>query len=99
MIIGAIFLSEGLEGFKPFLNVEALLVVMGGTFSALLVNYPLSQIVGLGKVLQKVLTGGGEETSEIVTTFVALSQKAKKQGFLALEEDVKKIKNDFLKRG
>ena len=99
MVVGAIFLQEGVAGFRPFLNFEALMVVLGGTFSALLVNYPLSQVVGLGRVLQKVLASGGEETSEIVTTFVTLSQKAKKQGFLALEEDVKKIKNDFLKRG
>jgi len=74
-------------------------VVMGGTFCALLVNYPLSQVIGLGKVLRKVLLSGGEDTSEIVNTFVTLSQKAKKEGFLALEADLKNINNDFLKRG
>ena len=99
MLFGAIYMAEGLHGFKPFLNLEALLVVMGGTFSALLVNYPLRQVIGVGRVLKKVLMGKDEETSGIVTTFVSLSQKAKKEGFLALEKDVKGVKDDFLKRG
>jgi chemotaxis protein MotA len=99
MVVAAILLAEGVKGFTPFLNLEALLVVMGGTFSALLVNYPLAQVVSVGRVLQKVLTSTAEDTSQIVSTFVNLCQKAKKEGFLALEKDVKQIQNDFLKRG
>lgn len=99
MTIVTILHSEGVAGFKPFLNMEALLVVMGGTFCATLVNYPLKQVVGLGKILRKVMLTGGEDTSEIVGTFVTLSQKAKKEGFLSLQADLKNIRNDFLKRG
>ncbi|MBI4055451.1 MAG: MotA/TolQ/ExbB proton channel family protein [Elusimicrobia bacterium] len=99
LVVASVFLSEGVAGFKPFLNIEAVFVVLGGTFCATLVNYPLSQVAGLGRVLRKVLFSSGEDTSEIVTTFVSLSQKAKKEGFLALEGDVKKITNDFLQRG
>lgn len=97
-VVGAVYLQEGLAGFKPFMNIEALLVVMGGTFCALLVHFPLHKVVSMWKVLRKVMTSKGEDTSKIVTTFVALSQKAKKEGFLALEEDVKKIDDDFMKR-
>ncbi len=99
LVIVAIFMGEGIEGFKPFLNHEAFLIVMGGTFCALLVNYPVSQVFGIFKVLKKVLTGGGEDTSEIVTTFVNFAKKGRTDGFLALEGDVKLVKNDFLKRG
>ncbi|MEK7287953.1 MAG: MotA/TolQ/ExbB proton channel family protein [Elusimicrobiota bacterium] len=102
MVIGTIFVAEGIAGFKPFLNYEAFFVVMGGTFCALLVNYPLNQILGLGKVLRKVLTNaneGEEEGTEIIATFAHLASKSKKEGFLALEPDIKKLQNDFLKRG
>lgn len=98
-VIVAVYLGEGVEGFKPFLNIEAFLVVIGGTFCALLVNFPLAKVLSLGKVLKKVLTTKGEDTSKIVTTFVSLSKKAKLEGFLALEADIKTIDNDFLKRG
>ncbi len=93
-----IFLSEGWIGFKPFFNMEAFLMVMGGTFCATLVNYPLNQVVGLGRIVRKVLFSAPEDTPDIVATFVSLSQKAKKEGFLALQGDVKAIQNDFLRR-
>ena len=99
MAVATIYLSEGVAGFKPFANIEALMMVMGGTFCATLVNYPLSQVVGLGRILRKVMFTVGEDTSDIVGTFVSLTQKAKKEGFLALQPDVRNIKNDFLKRG
>ncbi len=98
-VLGSVYLQEGMAGFKPFLNIEAFLIVMGGTFCALLVNFPLSSVISSGKVLRKVLTTRGEDTSRLVSTFVSLAQKAKKEGFLALQSDVQTIDNDFLKRG
>jgi chemotaxis protein MotA len=99
LVVLAVLLGEGVAGFKPFLNYEAVLIVAGGTFCSLLVNYPLSQVLGLMKVVKKVMTTGGEDTSEIVTTFVNFAKKGRTEGFLALEGDVKVLKNDFLKRG
>ena len=99
LVVATIFHAEGLAGFKPFLNYEAAFIVLGGTACAILVNYPLSQIIGLFKVLRKVLTSSGEDTSEIVTTFVNFAKKGRTEGFLALESDVKLLRNDFLKRG
>ena len=95
-----IFHSEGAAGFKPFMNLEAVFIVLGGTFCATLVNYPLSQVIGVGKVIKKTLMSHtDDDTSEIVVTFVNLSQKAKKEGFLSLQADLRTIKNDFLRRG
>ena len=72
LAVTAIFIQEGLGGFKPFLNLEALLLIAGGTFCSTLVKYPLKDIVGLGKILRKVLLSSGEDTSKIVEIFVAL---------------------------
>ena len=99
MAVATIYLAEGMAGFKPFANLEALLMVMGGTFCATLVNYPIGQVVGLGRIVRKVLFSAGEDTSDIVSTFVTFSQKAKKEGFLSLQPLLRSIKNDFLRRG
>jgi chemotaxis protein MotA len=99
LVVASILLGEGVAGFKPFLNYEAALIVLGGTCCSLLVNYPIGQVFGLFKVLKKVMTSSGEDTSEIVTTFVNFAKKGRTEGFLALEGDVKNLKNDFLKRG
>jgi chemotaxis protein MotA len=39
------------------------------------------------------------DTHDIVTTFVKFAKKARTDGFLALQDEVKSTKNDFLKRG
>lgn len=96
---GAILHSEGIKGFAPFLNAEAFLIVMGGTFCATLVNFPLKHVLGLSKILRKVLFQEKEDTTHIVGTFVTMAQKAKREGFLALQEDVDAINDDFIKRG
>src|SRR6267142_5360617 len=99
LVVLSILLGEGVAGFKPFLNYEAFLIVMGGTFCSILVNYPIAQVFGIFKVLKKVMASSGEDTSEIITTFVNFAKKGRTEGFLALEGDVKLLKNDFLKRG
>jgi chemotaxis protein MotA len=99
MVFFTIFHAEGLKGFAPFMNAEAFFIVMGGTFCAILVNYPISQVLGLFKVLKKVMSNDAIDTQDIVTTFVKFSKKARTDGFLTLQEDVKQTKDDFLKRG
>lgn len=99
LTVTSIYMGDGLAGFKPFMNMEALIMVMGGTLCATLVNYPMSQVIGVGKIIKKTLMSHGEDNSYLVITFVNLAQKAKKDGFLALQGDLKGIKNDFLRRG
>ncbi|MDO8735313.1 MAG: motility protein A, partial [Elusimicrobiota bacterium] len=54
-VVVSIVHAQGFTALKLFVNMEAFLVVLGGTFCALLVNYPLSQVLGVRKVLRKVL--------------------------------------------
>ncbi|OVE75460.1 hypothetical protein BVX98_07605 [bacterium F11] len=99
MVFVTVFNAEGLHGFTPFLNFEAIFIVMGGTFCSLLVNYPASQVFGLFRVLKKVMRSTSIDTQDIVTTFVKFAKKARTDGFLALEEEIKNTRDDFLKRG
>src|SRR5512133_2765860 len=96
----SILVAEGVKGFAPFLNAEAFLVVMGGTMCALFVNYPMKQVLSVFKVLKKTMLSTEEEDmTHIIASFVDLSKKARTDGFLALENDVRGMKNDFLRRG
>ena len=58
-VVASVYMGEGWAGFKPFMNAEAFLVVLGGTACAILVNYPMSALIGVGKVLKQVLTSKG----------------------------------------
>lgn len=96
----AILLSPGgASNFHFFINIEAFLVVLGGTFCALMINYPWATVWGLRKVLKKVLFSSGEDTSQLVPTFVELTKKARQGGILSIEGDVRNVRDDFMKRG
>lgn len=99
MAVAMILHSEGVAGFKPFMNLEAILIVMGGTFCATLVNYPIKQVIMVGKITRKVFTQVVDDTAGVVVSFVALSKKAKQEGFLALAQDVERLEDDYMKRG
>jgi len=98
-VVSTIYLSEGMAGFRPFMNIEALTLVMGGTFCALLVNYPAAQVFNVIKVMKKVLSATPIDMQDIIATFVKFAKKARTEGFLSLQEEVKSTRDDFLKRG
>jgi chemotaxis protein MotA len=99
MAFATILHSEGWAGFVPFANLEAFLIVMGGTFCATLVNFPLRQVIGVGKVIRNALFEAPEDAAKMVGIFVQLSKKAKQEGFLALQADADALDEDFVKRG
>ena len=100
LVGGSVVYADGFAGFEAFVSAEAFMIVIGGTICALLINYPLKTVIRVLTVLKKVFSEDkGEDTTKLVSTFVILSTKARQRGFLALEEDVKKIEGDFLKRG
>ncbi|MCB4757323.1 MAG: MotA/TolQ/ExbB proton channel family protein [Elusimicrobia bacterium] len=99
LVFGTVFMAEGLKGFAPFMNAEAFFIVIGLTVCALLVNYPAAQVFGLFRVLKKVMSSNVVDTQDIVTTFVKFAKKARTDGFLSLQDEVKSTKDDFLKRG
>jgi len=98
---GILFRGSGLDikQFLAFYNFPSILITFGGAICATLVNYPLSQVVGVFKIVKKVFSETGVSAGGIIEQFVSLSQKAKKAGFLVLEDDIKKMDNDFMRRG
>jgi len=44
LMIISIYLSEGVMGFAPFINIEAILLVFGGTFLLTWTAFPLREI-------------------------------------------------------
>lgn len=45
LIVASVYFSEGLQGLRPFLNAEAVLLVFGGTFLLAWASYPLRELL------------------------------------------------------
>lgn len=94
-----IIISAGIGGFIAFISLPSVLITFGGSFASLMVNYPLGRVVNFLKVFNKAIKETYENPQEIIDTFVDFSKRARTEGFLALERDVRDLKNDFLRRG
>lgn len=82
-----------------FWNLSSVLIVMGGTFAATFVAFPLRRVLSAFRVASKAFSNNVFETGMIISTIVDLANTARREGLLALEEAVESIDDDFLQKG
>jgi len=92
----AIFMGGGIQ---LFINIPALMIVVGGTLGATMINYPLKDVFGVFKVVKKALFAKNMSVNELIKRFVTFAQKSRKEGILALEGEIKDVNDEFLKKG
>ena len=92
----AIFIGGGIQ---LFINIPALMIVVGGTLGATMINYPLRDVFGVFNVVKKALFARNTSVAELIKRFMAFAQKSRKEGILALEAEVKEVNDEFLKKG
>src|SRR3954452_24692059 len=99
---GAILLTMILEGSSPMaiILIPPLILVFGGTFGAAVAGSSMSDVKKIGAWFKMALMPpAGTPSKDGIQTLVSLAEKARKEGLLALEAEVKKIEDPFLKRG
>lgn len=97
LIAGSVALGGG---WKIFLNVQAAMIVLGGTLAATLISFPLKRVLGVfGLVAQLFRESGGGVLEKTMLRLLALAQKAYQDSAFALEEDAKKEKDRILRLG
>ena len=82
-----------------FFNVNSILIVLGGTFAATMVNLPLKALKNLPKIVQNVFRADNDDYNAVIEEIVKKAQKAKKDGLLSLEADLPKMRDGFFKNG
>ena len=91
--------AQGFAGLKLFIDLPSALIVIGGTFSALLISFPLSQVLGTMKVIQNVFAVKPQDPNAIIGTMVSFAEKARREGLLTLEDEAGELDDEFLKKG
>lgn len=82
-----------------FLNLPSLLITMGGTFAGVLINYSLSDIMGLLSVVRNAFIVKLPKIQDVIEQMVKLAEVARKDGLLALESVELTAKDEFLVKG
>ena len=107
-IIGAIFgffavsiLGIMFSGGRlfDFISISSIFIVVGGTASALMMSQPAHRLKEMTKIMAKVFKEEKMDAKETILTLVSFSEKARREGLLALEDDLDELEDVFLRKG
>ena len=101
MGFGAIFGGALLEGLhlSSLIQPTAALIVLGGTFGAAFVSFPLSAIIKAFKDVNKAFFMSGGKHEAIIKDVIGYAAKARRNGLISLEQEAQTIKDAFTKKG
>jgi chemotaxis protein MotA len=102
LAIVAILVSMILEGGNPMsiLLPPAMLLVFGGTIGAAMAGGMLKDTVGLvGWIKVALLSPKPQPPDELIATLVGLAERARREGLLALEDAIREVEIEYLRRG
>ncbi len=99
--IGGIMMGALMEGTNPasLINIPALLIIGGGTAGVTMASTSFGGFMTMPKLAIKAFKGEDHDPAHTISSMVELAEKARRNGLLALEEDVNKIDDAFTKKG
>ena len=95
-IVGGLLLEGG--SIRDILQYTAFIIVLCGTFGAVMVNFPMPVLIGGMKRLVHVFIDTSHDKNQLVELIVELAGKARKQGIVSLEDDMNTTSEPFLKK-
>jgi chemotaxis protein MotA len=91
-----LYLDGGKVG--QMLQPTAALVVFGGTFGAVLVQFPFSVVLQAAGQLKEVLVGVTDPASQLIDDLMRYAQRARRNGLVSLDAELDFIADPFLRR-
>ena len=100
-IFVAVIVSMVLEGSSPMaiLLLPALFLVFVGTFGAAMAGGLVRDLPTVARHAKKALVGKPLDGQKTIETIVAMADRARRQGLLALEEMIKDVDDPLLRQG
>jgi chemotaxis protein MotA len=99
--LGGILVGYVLEGGNPFalLSLSAFLIVAMGTSGSAITSFGLSQFLGIPRFMGGVMAPANGPSAELAGQIVDLSDKARKEGLLSLDDMVEDIEDPLFRKG
>jgi len=95
-IIGGLILEKG--AIKDISQGTAALIVLGGTFGAVMVTCPMGVVLGALKALRMVFFEQASSMQETIDQLIQFATKARKNGIVSLEAEAAGIPDPFLRK-
>jgi chemotaxis protein MotA len=105
--IGGIFLA--IAGILAGLLIEggsvgqivqptAALIVFGGTLGAVLVQFPLATVTAAFRSIAQVFRAPRKQDAQLIQLLVSFANKARRQGIVSIDGELRSIQDPFLKQ-
>jgi len=89
----------GGAGLGNYISVQSIVVVLGGSFAAMLVANPLSRMLGIAKYIGIAARTPDWQEEKMISDLVAFSERARREGLLALEDNLDEVEDEFMRKG
>ncbi|MDR0442592.1 MAG: motility protein A [Treponema sp.] len=97
MIVGSIILSG--NSLLAFFDVPSLLLVLLGSYFALMIAYSLADALAAFQAIKLTTKQPQFNEQGIIQKMIAFSEKARREGLLALEDELEDLDDEFMKKG
>ena len=99
LVIYGIVADDGFSALKSFLNYPSAIITFGGAFCCIMACNSMSSFLGGLKSFTLIFKAPALETAPMIQKIIELSNVARKEGLLSLEEAASDIDDAFLKKG
>ena len=99
LVIFGIVSSDGVKAIKYFFDVPSLLITFGGSFCATLTSVTMVDFLGGIKSIGLIFKPVNVNIPDMITKIIELSNVARKEGLLSLEEAASDLEDPFMKKG
>jgi chemotaxis protein MotA len=86
-------------GWQMFIHLPSLGITVGGMLCATLIHFSLPQFLGIFSVIKKTIIAKIPSQSELIQKMVNYAAISRRDGPLALEQEIRKVDNLFFAKG
>ncbi len=97
LIIFGIIVNKG--NIMSYIDPGSAVLVIGGSLMGMLVATGLPRMMGIMKYVKILLNVPSYEEEKIIAGLVNFSEKARREGLLALEDDLEEVEEEFMRKG
>jgi chemotaxis protein MotA len=97
--LGFVFFEVSHGNFMMFFSMEGVLMVFGGSISVTFMALPMDKMKQVPGYIKKFMFHKGKGPVEVIKVISSMSEKARRDGILALESEVAKLDDKFLAAG
>src|SRR3954451_12223775 len=97
----ALLCAAVMEGTNPaaLINIPAMIIIFAGTAGATFAAVGIEGFMLVPKLYAKAFGTAPVELGEQVTSLVSFAERARKEGLLALEDEIEAIEDPYARRG